>query len=268
MTSTSSKPSRLKYLLTVSLPPVLTLVVGLALWEAAVRGFGIPVYLLPAPGAILSTFFEQPVYLLRIGLYSFSQALAGFVIGCLLGTLVAAVCVPWRSLARGLVPFSVASNAIPIIALSPLLGVWLGSTSPASKIAVVAIMTFFPTLVNVYQGLTSPGDDAVQLLRSYAASQREIFLKLRLPAALPALFTALKLCAPLSMIGVVVAEFFGGLRDSLGVFIKANAGLLHMKEAWAAILVAGLIGITFYLVIVTAERLCIPWHVSLRSEEG
>lgn len=258
-------PSRGRALLARWGPPAVTFLLALALWEGLVRGFNIPLYLLPAPSAILAVFFEQPAYLLGIGLFTFGEALAGFVIGCTIGALLAAVCVRFRGLAEGLVPFSVASNAVPIIALSPLLGVWLGSTRPASKIGVVAIMTLFPALINVYRGLTTPSSDAFQLMRSYAARQREVFIKLRLPAALPYLFNALKICSTLSMIGAVVSEFFGGPQNSLGVYIKSQAGILHMREAWAAILVACLIGILFYLAISLAERLAMPWHQSLRG---
>lgn len=247
-------------------PPLVAFLLGLALWEGLVRGFNIPLYLLPAPSAILEAFFAQPGYLLRIGMFTFTEALLGFLVGCGLGALIAAVCVRFRLLADGLVPFSVASNAVPIVALSPLLSIWLGATSMASKIGVVAVMTFFPTLINVYRGLIAPDADAIQLLRSYAARQRDIFLKLRMPAALPYLFNALKICSTLSMIGAVVAEFFGGQQNSLGVFIKTQAGILRTREAWSAILVACLIGLAFYLVISLIERLVMPWHVSFRKD--
>lgn len=242
------------------LPPVLTFVLVIALWEGLVRGFDIPIYLLPTPSRIFATFLERPDYLLRIGMVTFGNALLGFVIGCGLGALVAAVCVRWTTLADGLVPFAVASNAVPIVALSPLIGIWLGSVSSTSKIAVVAVMTFFPTLVNVYRGLVSPSRDTLQLMHSYAARQRDIFLKVRVPAALPYLFNALKICSTLSMIGAVVAEFFGGPQNSLGVYIKSQAGVLKTSEAWSAIIVACLLGISFYLVITMAERRLMPWH--------
>jgi NitT/TauT family transport system permease protein len=247
-------------------PPLITFVLLLGLWEGAVRFFGIPLYLLPAPSGIAGAFLQQPGYLLQIGLFTFGEALAGFAVGCTLGALVAAICVRFRGLAEGLLPFSVASNAVPIVALSPLLGVWLGSISPASKIGVVAVMTFFPTLINVYRGLISPGADAMELMRSYAARQRDIFLKLRLPATLPYLFTALKICSTLSMIGAVVAEFFGGRQNALGVYIKSQAGILKLRVAWSAILMACLLGIIFYLAITAAERLLMPWHVSFRRK--
>jgi NitT/TauT family transport system permease protein len=250
------------------IPPILTFALAIGAWEAVVRGFGVPLYLLPAPSGILEAFFQQPGFLLQIGLFTFGEALAGFAIGCGLGALVAAVCVRFPLLAEGLVPFSVASNAVPIVALSPLLGVWLGTISPASKIGVVAIMTFFPTLINVFRGLTSPSSDSIQLMRSYAARQREIFLKLRLPAALPYLFNALKICSSLSMIGAIVAEFFGGQQAALGVYIKSQAGLLRLRECWSGILMACLLGIAFYLAIAAAERILMPWHVSFRRDRA
>lgn len=251
----------------LGLAPILMFAFGLAVWEGAVQIFGIPIYLLPAPSQIVATLIRQPGFLLKIGLATFSEAFSGFLIGCTLGAIVAALCIRWHRLADGLIPLSVATNAVPIVALAPVLGIWLGSTRPASKIAVVAIMTFFPTLVNTYRGLRSPSAEALQLMHTYAARPLDILLKLRFPAALPYLFNALKICATLSMIGAVVAEFFGGPQNTLGVYIKSQAGILRLREAWSAIVIACLLGVGFYLVIVALERVFMPWHVS-RREKG
>lgn len=240
-------------------PPLLTFALVIGLWELAVRFFQIPIYLLPAPSQILETFLARPAFLLRIGLVTFTNAVVGCAIGVSLGCLAAALCVRWRVVADGLVPLAVAASAVPIIALSPLMGIWLGSVSPLSKIAVVAVMTFFPTLVSVYRGLVSPTADTLMLMRSYAASQRVVFARLRAPAALPFLFGALRVCATLSMIGAVVAEFFGGPQNALGVYIKTQAGILRTREAWSAILVACLFGLAFYLAVMLAERAATPW---------
>jgi NitT/TauT family transport system permease protein len=242
------------------LPPLLAFTLAVASWEALVRGFGVPLYLLPAPSQVLATFGERPGYLLGIGLATFSNALAGCAIGCSLGVLAAVASVRWPAVADGLLPLAVAASAVPIIALSPLLGIWLGIISPASKIGVVAIMTFFPTMVNVYRGLISPRPDALLLMRSYAAGQGAIFLKLRAPAAMPFLFNALRTCTSLSMIGAVVAEFFGGPQNSLGVYIKSQAGILRTAEAWSAIVVACLLGVLFYLAVALVERAAMPWR--------
>lgn len=242
------------------LPALITFVLAAGLWEALVRLLGIPLYLLPAPSQVVATFMGRPGYLMGIGLATFGNALAGCAIGCASGCLVAALCTRWRFVADGLIPLGVAAGAVPIIALSPLLGIWLGSISAASKIAVVAVMTFFPTLVNVYHGLSSPRADALSLLRSYAAPELDVFRKLRAPAALPYLFNALRICTSLSMIGAVVAEFFGGPQNSLGVFIKTQAGILRTREAWAAIVVACLYGLAFYAAVALAERIAMPWR--------
>ena len=246
--------------LRAALPALAVFVLAMAIWEGAVRGFGIPLYLLPAPSQVLTTFFERPGFLLRIGLVTFGNALAGGAIGCGLGVLAAMACTRWRLVGDGLIPFGVAAGAVPIVALAPLMGIWLGAISPASKIGVVAVMTFFPTLVNVYRGLVAPSADALLLLRSYAAPERLVFTKLRLPAALPYLFNALKICTTLSMIGALVAEFFGGPQNALGVYIKTQAGILRTPEAWSAILVACMLGVAFYLAVALVERLAMPWR--------
>lgn len=246
------------------IPPIAVFGLGIVLWEALVRIFNIGVFLLPTPSAIVTGLLEDEVFLFSIGFYTFQSAFYGFVIGCTLGVIVAVLSVRWNWVADGLLPFAVASNAVPIIALAPLVGVWLGSTNQASKVAIVAMMTFFPTLINTFRGLMSPSPDAIELMRSYAASPVQVFLKLRVPAALPYLFNALKLGATLSMIGAVVSEYFGGPRRALGVYILAEASVGRYTQAWAGILIACVYGITFYLVIVLAERLAMPWHVSHR----
>lgn len=246
-------------------PPVTTFALILALWEAVVQQFNIGVYLLPPPTAIVARLLENFGALVSIGLYTFQEALFGFLVGCSLGAAAAILSVRWRWLADGLLPFAVASNAVPIIALAPLLGVWFGSTTQGSKIAIVAIMTFFPTLINTYHGLISPTPDALALMRSYAATSLQTFLKVRVPAALPFLFNALKISTTLSIIGAVVSEFFGGPLQALGVYIISQASIGHYDEAWAAILVACAFGIAFYLVVGLAERLAMPWHVSQRD---
>jgi NitT/TauT family transport system permease protein len=259
-TATTNHTTSLSRQLRAALPALAVFMLTIAAWEGAVRGFGIPLYLLPAPSQVLATFLERPGFLLRIGLVTFSNALLGCALGCGLGVLAAMACTRWRIFADGLIPFGVAAGAVPIVALAPLMGIWLGAISPASKIGVVAVMTFFPTLVSVYRGLITPSADALLLMRSYAAPERLVFSKLRLPAALPYLFNALKICTTLSMIGALVAEFFGGPQNALGVYIKTQAGILRTPEAWSAILVACLLGIAFYLAVAFIERLAIPWR--------
>jgi NitT/TauT family transport system permease protein len=246
-----------------ALPPTGVFVLVLAGWEAAVRVLGIQVFLLPAPSAIALTLASNAGFLLEAAWYTAQEAIAGFGIGCGLGILVALLSVRWRSVADALLPYSIAANSVPIIAFAPLAIVWFG-VEQGSKVAIVATMTFFPAMISTTRGLLSPDPAALELMRSYGATSRHVFLKLRLPAALPFIFTALKVSASLSMIGAVVGEFFGGFARSLGVYIISQTALFHTREAWAAIIVACAFGITFYLAIAAAERLVMPWHVSVR----
>lgn len=246
-------------------PAAAVFVLGLVLWEGIVQLLRIQFFLLPAPSAIARVFAARWPLLLDYGLFTFREALGGFLLGCGLGVAVAVLALRFRPLAAVLVPFAVASSAVPIIALSPLAIVWFG-IGPSSKIAVVAVICFFPTMISTYRGLIAASPASLELMRSYATSEREVFLKLRLPTSLPFMFNAFKLSASLSMIGAVVAEFFGGSITSLGVYIKNQAGLLRTREAWSAIIVACVLGLVFYLVIQIIERVLIPWHVSYRTK--
>jgi NitT/TauT family transport system permease protein len=248
------------------LAPALVFVVVALLWEVAVRWLQVPVFLLPAPSAIMTTFFANAGELLLYGYNTFRQAAIGFAIGCGMGIVVAMFTARSRLVAELLVPLAVASNSVPIVAMAPLAIVWFG-IDEGSKIAIVAVMCFFPTLVSTVRGLIAASPAEVELFRSYAASEWDTFRSLRVPTALPYLFNAFKICTTLSMIGAIVAEFFGGSVKYLGVYIKTEANILHTTNAWAAIVVACLIGIAFYLVVAAAERVLMPWHVSQRKEE-
>jgi NitT/TauT family transport system permease protein len=248
------------------LAPLIVFVVGVVLWETAVRLLQVPVFILPTPSAILTTFLSNAGELFLYGFNTFRQAILGFVIGCGLGIVVATLTARSQTLSDVLVPFAVASNSVPIVAMAPLTIVWFG-IGEGSKIAIVAVMCFFPTLVSTVRGLTAVSSAEVELMRSYAASEWELFLMLRVPTSLPYLFNAFKICSTLSMIGAIVAEFFGGSVKYLGVYIKTEANILHTTNAWAAIVVACLIGIAFYLVISGIERALMPWHSSQRAEE-
>jgi len=245
------------------LPALGVFVLFLAGWEGIVRLLHIQFYLLPAPSEIVANLLGHASFLLGAAWYTAQEAFIGFALGCALGILVAVVSVRWRAVADTLLPYSIAANSIPIIAFAPLAIVWFG-VEQGSKIAIVAMMAFFPTMVSTIRGLLSPDPASLELMRSYGATPRQIFLKLRAPAALPFVFTAFKVAASISMIGAVVGEFFGGVEHSLGVYIISQASLFHTREAWAAIILACAFGIAFYLVIVGVERLVMPWHVTLR----
>ena len=200
----------------------------------------------------------------QAGWFTLKEALGGFVIGCSLGVLVALITARWTATQEALMPFAIAVNSMPIIAFAPITNNWFGIDNPFSKMAIVAIMTFFPMMINTVRGLTLVEPRSLELMRSYAAGGFAILFKLRIPNALPFMFSGLKVAAALSMIGAIVGEYFGGPRIALGVFISQEAALFRFSSAWAAIIIACIMGITLYVIIIIVERLVMPWHVSFR----
>ena len=247
------------------LPAIGIFVGGLIIWEAMVRAFDIKGFILPAPTAIATTFATETSDLLTAGAGTFSTALAGLLLGGVLAVLTALAAARWRFVRDGALPFAIAANSTPIIVLAPIANSWFGLRSPFGSIFVVAILVFFPVMINLVRGLLSVDASEIELFGSYAAGRRATLLKLQLPSATPYLFSALKVAAALSLIGAIVKEFFGGSQDRLGQYITTKAGLLQFEEAWAAIVLASVFGIVLYNVVVLVERKVIPWHVSVRS---
>ncbi len=246
-------------------PAVLVFVLVMAAWELLVFALNVQVYLLPAPHIIAQTLLEQASSLFDKGLYTFREAFVGYSIGCTLGLLVAVAASRWAAVADALVPYAVATNAVPIIAMAPLAIVWFG-IDEGSKIAIVSVITFFPMLLSTFKGLTTCAPASFELMRSYASSPFEIYFKLRFPNALPYVFNALKINSTLALIGAVVGEFFGGPAfRALGVFIKSENAIAHNVQAWAAIVVACAFGVAFYGVVMLCEKWVMPWHVSQRE---
>jgi NitT/TauT family transport system permease protein len=171
----------------------------------------------------------------------------------------------WTLANETLMPFAIAANSVPIIAFAPIFNNWFGVDNPFSKMMIVAVIVFFPMMINTVRGLTAVDPAMIELMRSYAASEFELLYKVRLPNALPYMFNAFKVAATLSMIGAVVSEYFGGNRSALGVFITQEAAQFRFQNAWAAIIVACIVGLTFYLIVLLLERLTIPWHSSVRN---
>ncbi len=254
-----------------------TIAVALAvilLWEFLVVIFDIQQFLLPKPSAIFAEFMYQVELWLapddRSILFdasgaTFWEAFGGFIIGCGSGILVALITSRWTIVSEATMPFAIAANSVPIIAFAPIMNNWFGITNPASKMAIVAIIVFFPTMINTVRGLTLVDARQLELMRSYAAKPAHILLKLRIPNALPFIFSAFRVASALSLIGAVVAEFFGGPRATLGVYITQEASAFDFAKAWTAIMMASLIGISFYLVILFLERRLMPWHSSFRE---
>jgi NitT/TauT family transport system permease protein len=242
------------------LPAVVVLVAGIGLWEGLVRGLSVQRFLLPAPSAIWTAFMDNQSALWHEGWFTLQEALGGFAIGCLFGCLVAIVVARWDLVGSALMPYAIAANAIPIIAFAPITNAWFNPLTKESKMAVAAILCFFPVFVNVIRGLRSVKPQQIELMRSYAATDFTIFRLVRVPAALPFLFTALKVASVLAMIGAIVSEYFGGSLEALGANIKQDASLFQFEKAWAEIVVACLLGISFYLAVTLVERIAMRWQ--------
>lgn len=255
----------MKQFRTAYLPAIVLFIGTLVLWESAVWFFEIQQFLLPAPSVILGAFVDNLDQLTTIGWFTTKEALGGFVIGCGLGVTVALGTARWTAVSDTLMPFAIAANSVPILAFAPIVNNWFGTDNPLSKMIVVAIIVFFPMMINTVRGLRQVDPAALELLQAYAASEWQILLKLRLPNALPYMFNAFKVAATLSMIGAVVSEYFGGNRSALGVYITQEAAQFRFANAWAAIIIACIVGISFYVVVLLVERVSIPWHSSVRS---
>jgi len=246
-------------------PVAIVFGIGIALWQWVLPALGIERYLLPPLSDVLQAFWENRSELLRGGWITFKEALGGFVLGCSVAFGSALVLARWRPLGSALMPYMIAANAVPIVAFAPITNAWFGTLSPWSKVVIAAVLCFFPVLVNTLRGLTSVRPESLELMRSYAAPQRVVFARVRIPNSLPFVFSALKIASVLAMIGAVVGDYFGGSTEALGVQIVSSVSLAQYETAWAAILVASFIGIGFYAVVALAERLVLGWHPSIRA---
>jgi len=236
----------------------------LVIWEVVTRGAGVPMVLLPAPSQIWARLVASVPTLWADFQQTFKAVLAGYLIGCGAGFLVAILVDRSGFLRRGLLPIGNFVSALPIIGIAPILVMWFGFDWP-SKAAVVVCMTFFPMLVNTVAGLGASGAMERDLMRTYAASYWQTLWSLRLPAAAPFIFNALKINSTLALIGAIVAEFFGTPIVGMGFRISTEVGKLNIDLVWAEIAVAAVVGSAFYGVIALIERAITFWHPSVRG---
>jgi NitT/TauT family transport system permease protein len=234
-------------------------------WEGVVHGFNVSPILLPAPSAI----WERLINSLPILWADFQQTflkavLIGYALGCGSGFIVAILIDRTSFLKRGLLPLGNFVSALPIVGIAPIMVMWFGFDWP-SKAAVVTVMTFFPMLVNTVQGLTAASTIEKDLMRTYAAGYWQTLVKLRLPAAMPFIFNALKINSTLALIGTIVAEFFGTPIVGMGFRISTEVGRMNIDMVWAEIAIAALAGSAFYGLVALIERLITFWHPSIRA---
>jgi NitT/TauT family transport system permease protein len=252
------------------LPAVVVFVGVIVLWEVLINVLEVRAFILPAPSAIAAALVENwsggrwPLF--ESARTTLFEAVGGLAIGTVVGVVVAFAVSRWASARDAVLPFAIAANAIPIIAVAPIFNAWFGVTNPFSKMMIAALLVFFPIMINVTRGLTQVEPAALELMRSYAVSEWEILRKVRLPNALPYFLTALKVATTLSLIGAIVGEYFGGASTVIGRVVVQSASALRFDVTWAAILLGAVTGIAFYLAIVALERVLIPWHASVRGE--
>jgi NitT/TauT family transport system permease protein len=245
-------------------PPVAVLVLVGAVWQGGLihAVFHVREFTLPYLSSIGEAAIEQWSVLAGHARTTLIEAGSGYAIGSTLGFLLAVLFVRFPNRVGGLPGLMSGLNATPIVALAPVAVLWFG-TDIASKIAVVILMTMAPMAVSTTKGLGDVDPAAFDLMESYAAKDRDIIRRLRIPSAMPYVFTALKLNVTLALIGAIIAEFFSAL-GGLGFFMNRSLVAFDMAVAWSTMALAGLFGVVAYLSVEAIERVVIPWHSSIR----
>jgi NitT/TauT family transport system permease protein len=241
-------------------PAVVVFFVVLLAWELSLLVLGVQSFLLPRPSVIAGSLVEEWSTLVKGIVFTGAEAVIGLVAGVTIGTLSGIAVARWAAARELLLPIAVGASAIPIIAFAPITLNWFGPDSLLPRVTIVAVMVTFPMMVNTVRGLTNVEPGALELMSSYAARESQTMSKLRVPNALPYWFTALRIATTLSVIGAVVGEFFGGPLYALGIYITLQTGHSRYPSAWAAIVLACVLGIGMYLIVVALERLVIPWY--------
>ena len=203
--------------------------------------------------------------LFDLSVFTLGEALMGFALGTALGFTLAVIFAHSSLLQRGLLPYVVASQTVPILAIAPMVVIWMRSTAfPALAVPIIAAyLTFFPVTIYTLRGLTSVPQTSLELMETYAASRLEILFKLRIPNALPQIFTALKISATASVVGAIIGELPSGIQDGLGIAILNFTQFYNQSppRLWAAIVASALVGILFFTAVAVIERLVIRWEV-------
>jgi NitT/TauT family transport system permease protein len=255
-------------LVRVFLPPIVFGVAFVALWELAVKAFDLKPYFLPPPSAIWLQFRENLSLIWEAASVSGLNALVGLLVGTAIGIALAFVLGRYRVLNELVTPLAIALNAIPIFVLVAVFNNMFSITSEVPRRLMVSLVVQFIVLVNVARGLTEVDRTQLELMRSYAASEVAVLRKLRVPNAVPYLFTALKIAAPASVITAFVSEYFGGSQNGLGSRIVGNIAISANAAAWAYVLGACLLGLAFYVVAVALERVATPGGVARLQRDG
>jgi NitT/TauT family transport system permease protein len=235
------------------------------IWIFITTVFDIPDYLLPSPIGVVRRASVEWRILLSQTSYTLIEIVAGFLGGILIGIPMAFAVVLSRPVERIVLPIVVASQAIPKVAIAPILVIWLGF-GLFPKIVISFLIAFFPILVSTITGLKSVETEMIDLVRSMGASTSKIMLRVRLPSALPQIFSGLKVAIAMAVVGAIVGEFVGADRG-LGYLLLTATGALDGTLVWAALLVLIGLGIFLFQIVARIERVAIRWHVSVRVDD-
>lgn len=260
--------SRVSLLFRSVLPPAIFGLAFLALWELAVKGLNLKPYFLAPPSKIWQKFTENIDLVWGAAKVSGSNALIGLLLGAFLGMAMSFLLSRFRFLNNLITPLAIALNAVPIFVLVAVLNNMFAITSEVPRRVMVTLVVYFIVLVNVAKGLTQVSPTHVELMKSYAASDTEILLKVRIPNAIPYLFTALKISAPASVITAFVSEYFGGSQNGLGSRITSNIANSKNAVAWGYVLGACLLGLTFYVISSLLEGAATPGGRNKHARES
>ena len=260
--------ARLRSSARAALPPIAFGVLFVAAWELVVKGFDLKPYFLAPPSSIWDKFVENFGLIWGATKVSGSNALTGLIAGAVLGALMSLVLSRYRVLNELVTPLAIALNAIPIFVLVAVLNNMFSITSEVPRRIMVTLVVYFIVLVNVAKGLTQVSPTHVELMKSYAASDFQILRRVRIPNAVPYLFTGLRIAAPASVITAFVSEYFGGSQNGLGSRITGNIAISKNAVAWAYVLAACLLGLVFYVISSVLEGAATPGGGADRAKEG
>jgi len=241
------------------LAPIVVVIALLALWEAGTRMFDIPVFLLPPPSGILASMQTHAMLLLVNGWVTTVEIVLGFALSIVVGIPLALMIFLWPPFSRAVLPLLVSSQAMPKVAIAPLLLVWFGF-GVLPKVLIAFLIAFFPVVINTAVGLAAIEPEKIHLARSMGFSGTATFFKIRLPDALPAIFGGLKISITLAVVGAVVGEFVGG-DAGLGYLLMVANGGMDTQLLFAGIVALTILGVALFLLVELAERLAIPRHI-------
>jgi len=248
-----------------SLYPMATLGVIVLIWGLSVWAFDVPAFVLPSPLAVGKAIVNNAAILIPALRYTLIEVVIGFTLSVLVGGAIAVAIVSSELLDRSVYPLLVALQIVPKVAIAPLFAIWFGF-GMMPKVLMAFLIAFFPMVINTAMGLRGIEVSKLQLARSMGASKLQTFFKIRLPHAMPSIFTGLKLSITSAMIGAIVGEFIGSDEGVGRVLLIAN-GNLQTDLMFAAVVLLSLAGVILFLAIEAIERVVLHWHVSQRSRD-